>query len=164
MSLALNTEDAEPLPPLPQDDRLAQLLAYAGETRQDGAALSDDPNRQQLLMEACINSRLAALFRVRDAWMKATGRELTYHAAQTRRLERRNAARLAEISRVVVGMYALLDANDPRAPSHGGFELAQRLSVAEAPPETAVAGDAAIIASALGLGSQPAAEVAAPAP
>ena len=151
----LRSEELEPLPPLPEDEGLARLLDYARETRHEGESLSDEPNYQQLLMEACINSRLSTLFRTRDAWMKETGQELTYHDAQTRELERRTASRMAEIARQVAGMYALLDADDPRAPVGGGFERVQRLAVADIPPESAVAGDLAIIASALGLGSQP---------
>ena len=162
----LRSEELEPLPPLPEDEALAQLLDYASETRHMDVeagwwrdakheSLASEPNYQQLLVEACINSRLAALFRTRDAWMKETGRELTYHGAQTRELERRTAHRMAEIARQVAGMYALLDADDPRAPAGGGFERMQRLAVADTPPESAVAGDLAIIASALGLGSGP---------
>ena len=152
---ALHAADMEPLPPLPEDEGLTQLLDYAGETVHEGESLASEPNYQQLLMEACINSRLAALFRTRDAWMKETGRGLTYHASQTRELERRTARRMAEIARQVAGMYALLDADDPRAPASGGFERMQRLAVAATPPESEVAGDLAVIASALGLGSPP---------
>lgn len=151
----LRSDELEPLPPLPDDEGLAQLLDYARETRHEGESLANEPNYQQLLMEACINSRLAALFRTRDAWMNETGQELTYHDAQTRELQRRTVRRLAEIARKVAGMYALLDADDPRAPASGRFERLQRLAVADIPPESAVAGDVAIIANVLGLGSQP---------
>ena len=151
----LRSEELEPLPPLPDDEGLAQLLDYARETRHEGKSLAREPNYQQLLMEACINSRLAALFRTRDAWMKDTGQNLTYHGAQTRELERRAARRMTEIARQVAGMYALLDADDPRAPAGGEFECLQRLAVADTPPESAVAGDLAIIARELGLGSNP---------
>ena len=151
---ALHSVDMEQLPPLPDDEELAQLLDYASETVHEGESLSSEPNYQQLLMEACINSRLSALFRTRDAWMNETGQELTYHGAQTRELERRTAHRMSEIARQVAGLYALLDAGDPRAPISGGFERLQRLAVADVPPESAVAGDLAIIAIALGLGSR----------
>ncbi len=150
----LRSEELEPLPPLPDDEGLAQLLDYARETRHEGESLASEPNYQQLLMEACINSRLAALFRTRDAWMNETGQELTYHDAQTRELQRRTVYRMAEIARQVAGMYALLDADDPRAPASGRFERLQRLAVADIPPESAVAGDVGIIANALGLGSR----------
>ena len=151
----LHAADTEPLPPLPEDEGLARLLEYASGTVREGESLAREPNYQQLLMEACINSRLAALFRTRDAWMEATGQELTYHGAQTRELERCADRRMAEIARQAAGMYALLDADDPRAPAGGGFERLQRLAVADVPPESAAAGDLAIIASALGLGSRP---------
>ena len=151
LSSLLRSPEMEPLPPLENDRRVIQLLEYASRTAHEGESLSSEPTRQQLLMEAWIDSRLASLFRTRDAWMKDTGQELTYHVAQTRQWERRSSQRLAEISRAVAGMYALLDSDDPRAPSQGGFEYLQRLAVADDPPESAVAGDVAIIANALGL-------------
>ena len=118
---ALHSVDMEQLPPLPDDEELAQLLDYASETVHEGESLSSEPNYQQLLMEACINSRLSALFRTRDAWMNETGQELTYHGAQTRELERRTAHRMSEIARQVAGLYALLDAGDPALPSAAGL-------------------------------------------
>ena len=152
LSSSLRSLDMEPLPPLTEDLRVSHLLEYASETLHEGVPLSSEPNRQQLLMQAYIDSRLASLLRRRDAWMKSTGQELTYHVAQTRDWERRATERLAEISRTVVGMYAMLDSDDPHAPSLGSFEYVQRLAVAEGPPESDVAGDVAIIANALGFG------------
>ena len=151
----LHASEMDPLPPAPNDPRVDQLLKYAGETVRDGETLAGEPNRQQLLMEAYIDSRVSFLFRTRDAWMRETGQNLTYHVAQTRQWERRTSERLAGVSRSVMGMYAMLDPDDPRAPSQGSFEYLQLLGVAGEPPESAVAGDAALIANALGLAGPP---------
>ena len=100
---------------------------------QDATTAGDDLDRQeilqQLVMESCINNRVARLFRMRDAWMLDNGGHITYQSAQTRLWEGRAAMRLAEIVREVVGPYCLLDLQDPRAPAEGRLELQQRGSL-----------------------------------
>ena len=114
--------------------------------------LLDHPVLQQLLMEAHIESRINQLFRMRDAWMRSTGQDMTYQAAQTALLESRAARRLSEISRDVMGAYALLDRRDPRAPSAGTLELQQRMSLVHQSQDSGVEGYAAAIAQHLGMG------------
>jgi hypothetical protein len=116
--------------PPAQDQELDDLLQYARETAQDGVTLSQEPVLQQLLMDAYIDSHLTRLLRTRNAWMAATGRQLTYHRAQAALLEKRAAQRLSRLIRDVMGMYALLDRQDPRAPAQGRFEVQQRRSLA----------------------------------
>ena len=134
-----------------QDQPLDDLLDYARTTTVQGVSIAAEPVRQQLLMEAYINRGIQRLFRMRDAWMRSTGAALTYHAAQTRLWERRSALRMSEITREVMGVYALLDHRDPRAPNNGNFELQQRLAL---PNSSASGSDSKIIAQALGLASQ----------
>ena len=116
--------------PPAQNQELDDLLQYARETAQDGVTLSQEPVLQQLLMDAYIDSHLTRLLRTRNAWMAATGRQLTYHRAQAALLEKRAAQRLSRLIRDVMGMYALLDRQDPRAPAQGRFEVQQRRSLA----------------------------------
>ena len=134
-----------------QDQPLDDLLDYARTTTVQGVSIAAEPIRQQLLMEAYINRGIQRLFRMRDTWMRSTGTALTYHAAQTRLWEQRSALRLSEITREVMGVYALLDHRDPRAPNNGNFELQQRLAL---PNISASGSDSKIIAQALGLASQ----------
>jgi len=134
-----------------QDQPLDDLLDYARTTTVQGVSIAAEPVRQQLLMEAYINRGIQRLFRMRDTWMRSTGTALTYHAAQTRLWEHRSALRLSEITREVMGVYALLDHRDPRAPNNGNFELQQRLALTNS---SASGSDSKIIARALGLSSQ----------
>lgn len=152
--LAHSTVLAQPAAASPrqQDSQVASLLDYARNTPHQGGSLGSEPARQQLLMEAYINSRIHWLFRTRDSWMRSTGRTLTYHAAQTNLWEVRSTQRLSEIAREVMGMYALLDREDPRAPAGGSFELQQRKSLALHDANGAMDGHAGVIARALGLG------------
>lgn len=138
----------------PEDRDVEDLLRYATTATRDGVALRDQPVFQQLLMEAVVASRLTRLFRMRDAWMRASGRPLTYHALETARWERRAAMRLAQIARAVAGPFALLDRTDPRAPSWGRLELHQRRSLAEQNPTGTPEAAAAAMAQRLGLGER----------
>ena len=143
------TQSAFLTPPLPVRDRpLDDLLDYARTTTVQGVSIAAEPVRQQLLMEAYINRGIQRLFRMRDAWMRSTGAALTYHAAQTRLSEQRSALRLSEITREVMGVYALLDHRDARAPKNGSFALQQRLAVADG---RSAGSDSKMIADALGL-------------
>jgi len=143
------TQSAFLTPPLPVRDRpLDDLLDYARTTTVQGVSIAAEPVRQQLLMEAYINRGIQRLFRMRDAWMRSTGAALTYHAAQTRLSEQRSALRLSEITREVMGVYALLDHRDARAPKNGSFALQQRLALAVG---RSAGSDSKMIADALGL-------------
>lgn len=143
------TQSAFLTPPLPVRDRpLDDLLDYARTTTVQGVSIAAEPVRQQLLMEAYINRGIQRLFRMRDAWMRSTGAALTYHAAQTRLSEQRSALRLSEITREVMGVYALLDHRDARAPKNGSFALQQRLTLADG---RSAGSDSKMIADALGL-------------
>ena len=143
------TQSAFLTPPLPVRDRpLDDLLDYARTTTVQGVSIAAEPVRQQLLMEAYINRGIQRLFRMRDAWMRSTGAALTYHAAQTRLSEQRSALRLSEITREVMGVYALLDHRDARAPKNGSFALQQRLALADG---RSAGSDSKMIADALRL-------------
>ncbi len=143
------TQSAFLTPPLPVRDRpLDDLLDYARTTTVQGVSIAAEPVHQQLLMEAYINRGIQRLFRMRDAWMRSTGAALTYHAAQTRLSEQRSALRLSEITREVIGVYALLDHRDARAPKNGSFALQQRLALADG---RSAGSDSKMISDALGL-------------
>jgi hypothetical protein len=103
-------------------------------------------------MEAYINGRIKRLFQMRDAWLRSSGQTLTYHTAQTRAWEQRTAQRFSEIAREVMGVYALLDQQDPRAPAKGNFEFQQRKALALQGPNGAAEGHSGLTAQALGSG------------
>ena len=130
---------------------MADLFQYARETAQDGVTLIQEPFLQQLLVDAYIASQLTRLLRTRNVWMAATGRRLTYHTAQAALLEKRAALRLSRLVRDIMGMYALLDHQDPRAPSQGRLELQQRRSLASQNPTGGPEVQARALAMHLGL-------------
>ena len=139
--------------PMP-DPELEGLIRYARETTYEGAPLSQEPVRQLLLMDAYINSRVTRLFRMRNAWMRAAGQEMTYQDAQAALWEQKATVRLAEITRDVAGMYALLDHSDPRRPPQGGFDVQQRRSIAQQNASGSADWYRRLIALSLGMGDR----------
>ncbi|MBI4298190.1 MAG: acyl-CoA dehydrogenase family protein [Chloroflexi bacterium] len=113
-----------------QEMDVAALWQYARDTTRNGTPLIKKPVLQQILVEAYINSCIARLFRMRDAWMRATGRPLTYHDYQTALQEERADMRFSEVVRDVVGIYSLLDQHDSRVPTQGRFDFQQKRSLA----------------------------------
>lgn len=145
--------DAPFVPVIFDDSAVDDLRGYADETTRDGVLLSEHPVYQQLLMEAYTIRHTVRLFRTRNAWLRGQGRALSYESAQVRLLERQAAVRLSEIVRETMGMYALLDAQDSRAPNQGRLEALLRKTLSQSDLGGTVAADRAEIASELGLGA-----------
>ena len=143
----------EPLLEYPpdQDEDVANLIKYASETTRYGVALSKQPFYQQLLMEVYINSEIVRIFRVRNAWMAGTGEKLTYHNAETALLEKQAALRLSQVVREVMGIFALLGADDPMAPVKGKFQGHQKRSLSRQNPTGGPEVQAGAIAKHLGF-------------
>lgn len=138
--------------PAPEVSREAEaLLRFARETTHEGRPLSEEPVRRMLLVEAYVDSRLSRLLTIRNQWRRATGLPLTYEHAQTEMLREQAALRLSHITQEVAGIYALLDADDPRAASPV-FEAQQRESVAGQNPTGLPDARRRAIADALGMG------------
>ena len=114
-------------------------------------ALSREPFLQQLLMEAYVTSQITRLFRTRNAWLATTGQQLTYHMAQTTLWEKQAALRLSQITREIMGIYALLDHRDPKSFLGGKFEREQRRSLTVQNPTGSSEVQADAIARHLGL-------------
>ena len=152
MNAAILAEPGIDIPPPALEPEVADLLQYAKETTHEGTALSKEPVRRQLLVEAYINSRMTRLFRIRDAWMRSTNQTLTYQAVQTASMEKRADMRLSKIVQDVVGIYALLDRQDSKAPTQARFESHQRQSLTRQNPSGTVETYAGVIAKRLELG------------
>lgn len=141
-----------PLPPPRLDQHVAELLECSLNTTIQGTVIYHDKIRQQLLMEAYINSRLQRLFRIRDTWMHANRNGISYHRAQTRLMEQQMAWRLSEITRSVLGPYALLDKMDIWALNSGNQEVQQRKLLSLAEQADDITEYKEVISQALGLG------------
>ncbi len=141
--------------PVPELSREAEaLLRFARDTTHEGRPLSEEPVRRMLLVEAYVDSRLSRLLAMRNQWRRAAGLPLTYELAQADMLRERATLRLSHITQEVVGVYALLDSDDPRAAS-AGFAAQQRQSVAGQNPTGLPDARRRAIAEALGM-SKPA--------
>ena len=110
------------------------LWKYAKETVRGGLVLSKEPIRRQMLVEAYINSRIMRLFRMRDAWMDASGQTTTYEPIQTAMWEKHADSRYSQIALDVMGISAILDDDDPNVPTQGDFEAQQRRALAQHNP------------------------------
>ena len=97
--------------------RTDDLISYAIYTNRDGAPLILEPVRQLVLMDAFIESHVAQLMHQRNSWMRSTGKEMTYHAAQADLMESRARATVRSATDQAAGPYALLDSDDPRGSS-----------------------------------------------
>ncbi len=120
MAAAFASNPAPPAP-LAVDSKAEETHRYLLEM----AMANPDPYRQQTavqaVMDSYVESRVARLFRLRNAHVQQQGGKLTYHGAQSRLWERRVTKRLAEVIDHVAGPYALLDRQDPRGLPGGGF-------------------------------------------
>ena len=150
MHSALNAA-AQTAAPATLDAGVVRLLHYAGSATRQGLPLIQEPVVQQMVMDAYIDGRVARLFQLRDAWLRANGQKTTYQPAQTRMWRRRAAQRYARTVRQVLGVYSLLDEEDPRSPAQGKFELQQRQSLVSNDPVGVSGSDADIIARHLGM-------------
>ena len=130
---------------------VADLLQHARNSERNETPLSQDPALQQVLVEAFIDSEIERLLHMRNLWMLSTEQELTYHRAQHALWAKQSDKRLSEIIREVLGVYALLSGDDPRAPFGGEFELQQRRSLAGQNPGGGPEVQAAAMARGLGL-------------
>ena len=108
------------------ETQVSSLLQYARQTLRRGRPLSSEPLLQGGLVDAFITGRIGRLLGLRNTWMAEVGEPLTYHEAQLALWERTCAIQLAQLGREILGLYALLDALDPRAPWGGVFERQQR--------------------------------------
>lgn len=148
-------------PPVACDQDVAALFKYASETIRDGIAISNNPVLKQLLVEAFINSQVSRLFSMRNAWMAKSLHPITYENAQATLWNKNSARRLARIARDVLGIYALLNYQDPRAPSHGRLEFQQRQSLTESNQTAGPDVHLMTMAKKLGLGTNNSKDIAA---
>ncbi len=120
--------------PPEQDKDVTHLLEWARTTTRDGVSISKEPFLQQLLMEVHVKSQVARLFRLRNAWMAANGKPLTYELAETALWEKQAALRLSQVVREVMGLFAVLDQRDAWAAVNGSLQRQQRQSLAQQNP------------------------------
>lgn len=86
---------------------------------------TDDIDKQ-LAVDSMIDSRISGLFAERNFWMYEARQEMTYHGSLASMYNKEKNMRNADRAREIMGMYSLLDSNDPRAYDSGEEEVHQR--------------------------------------
>jgi glutaryl-CoA dehydrogenase (non-decarboxylating) len=147
----VQTDPHADLPTLLESETDA-LLEYTRNTESDGEPLSAEPMCQQLLVEAYIASRVMRLLRMRSAWLEETEQGEGHEDAQSALWEEQASQQLSETTQDVVGIYAMLDASDPRSPASGRFDRLQRRELATRDPGASGSANAETIANSLGMG------------
>jgi alkylation response protein AidB-like acyl-CoA dehydrogenase len=110
----------------PRDEAVDNLIAYTKETKQNGSSVGSDPVAQQVTMNAYIDAHVDGLFARHTYWMYENRMDIVFEGnvanVHNRDYECRNAIRVRD----VMGMYSLLDGQDPGAPHRGAQEVYQR--------------------------------------
>ncbi len=148
----VQTDPRADLPTLLESETDA-LLEYTRTTQSGGEPLSAEPIRQQLLVEAYIASRVMRLLRMRSAWLHETEQGEGHEDAQSALWEDQATQQLSETTQDVVGIYAMLDASDPRSPASGRFDRLQRRELSNRDPGASGGVNAESIANSLGMGT-----------
>jgi alkylation response protein AidB-like acyl-CoA dehydrogenase len=106
---------------------------------------------KQLAVDSMIDSRITGLFQERNFWMYETRQEMSYHGSLASMYNKEKGMRNADRAREIMGMYSLLDSNDPRAYANGEEEAHQRGSLTAAHPGGTTEVQKVIIARRIGI-------------
>jgi len=110
----------------PRDEVVDDLVGYARDTKHNGGTLGSDPVVQQTTMEAVIDAHRDDLLAKRTYWMYQSRMEMSYQGNVANVHNREHDLRIVSRIRDVMGMYALLDRNEPGSPNGGAQEVNQR--------------------------------------
>ena len=110
----------------PRDDVVDNLVAYARETERDGCVLGSDPVMQQTTMDNVIDAHVQSLLLQRTYWMYTNRMEVQYQGNLSNVHGRDSSLRITKRVRDVMGMYAMVDRNEPEVPFGGTQEVNQR--------------------------------------
>ena len=112
--------------PSPRDEFAGKMVEWARDTRHHGIGVGSDPVVQQAAMEAVVDSHRDALLGKRTYWMYQSRMEISFQGnladVHNREHQLRNTIRVRD----VMGMYALVDRNEPGSPHGGAQEVSQR--------------------------------------
>jgi len=110
----------------PRDEVVDELVSYARDTKRSDCTLGNDPVVQQTAMEAVIDAHRDDLLAKRTYWMYSNRMEISYQGNVANVHNREHDLRIVNRVRDVMGMYALLDRNEPGSPYGGSQEVNQR--------------------------------------
>ena len=135
----------------PRDEALEDLMAYVKDTKAEAGVVGNDPVVQQTAMSNVLHSHIHTLFAKRNFSMYTNREEMSYHGSQSSAW--RKTYRLANALRAgeIMGPYALLGTQEPRAPFGGAPEVDQRTSLQGLHPGGTVEVQRVIIARRIGI-------------
>jgi alkylation response protein AidB-like acyl-CoA dehydrogenase len=110
----------------PRDEVVDNLVAYTRETERDGCVLGSDPVMQQTTMDNVIDAHVQSLLLQRTYWMYTNRMEVQYQGNLSNVHGRDSSLRITKRVRDVMGMYAMVDRNEPGVPFGGTQEVNQR--------------------------------------
>ena len=73
-----------------------KLFEYAGELRQNGQPVSDDPGIRDLLVDVYVEAEISRLFGLRNYWMRHTGQKLAHEGPQHSLYRKQSGLRSAQ--------------------------------------------------------------------
>ena len=130
---------------------LNDLIEFATQVDSDQTRLIDDAVLQQSIMRIYALNHISKLFQSRDQWLSSSDENITYQRAQTRKWQKETALQLAKITRDIIGVYALLDENEPSVPANGRFLTQQMETILDPRIADAMESDSELIAREIGL-------------
>ncbi len=135
----------------PRDEALEDLMAYVKDTKAEAGVVGNDPVVQQTAMSNVLHSHIHTLFAKRNFSMYTNREEMSYHGSQSSAW--RKTYRLANALRAgeIMGPYALLGTQEPRALFGGAPEVDQRTSLQGLHPGGTVEVQRVIIARRIGI-------------
>ena len=129
-----------------RDHPTLRFLELASETGR-----AKDPHYQQTMMDAYIDSEIGRLFGLRNYWMYESKQEMSYHGSQAMLWRKESVLRIADATRDVLGLEALVDLDDPKVKFDGELEHFQRDSLVWAHPGGTIEVQKVIVARRLGV-------------
>lgn len=127
------------------------LFDLAKQLKRDGKPLSQDPEVQELLVDAFVEAEISRLFGLRNYWMSRTNQKLAHEGPQHSYTRKESGLRMGQIIQKVIGPYALI--SDPEWDKSGGaMEVFQRSSIVALHPGGTSEIQKVIMSRRLGIG------------
>jgi len=96
------------------------------ETKSNGGTVGSDPVVQQLTMNNVIEAHVQSLLAQRTYWMYQSHMDINFEGNLSSVHGRESSIRMASRIRDVMGMYSVVDGDEPGAPNEGAQEVNQR--------------------------------------
>lgn len=110
----------------PRDEAVGNLLNWVRETKSNGGKIGDDPVIQQSVMDNVLEAHVQSVLAQRTYWMYQSRMAINYEGNLSNVHGRESTIRTAARIRDVMGMYSLMDGDEPGVPHGGQQEVNQR--------------------------------------